>query len=743
MTGKHILTSILCVLSAVLALVISPSAWAACASPTGSAGEIIYNADDHIMQYCDNTDWISMGQYGAGGTSDCSSPARAPGTLLYNQDKLIMQYCNGANWVGLSAETSLESGLVGYWKLDEGSGTTTADSSGTGNNGTLTNMDPGTDWVSGYVDGALDFDGSNDYVSVPDDPSLDITGSFTLSAWIKPSSVSAAWATIVVKGYAYLIQLNYDKLNIAIHNGSWSEMATDSVFSVDTWYHVVGVYDDTTSAFTIYIDGREIKTGAASFAPDADNTSLSIGQSSQGAERFPGIIDDVRVYNRALSASEAALLFRTTSNVTSAPSTGLVAHWPFDDASGTIATDATGNGSDGTLTNGPQWTTAGMLGGAIDFNGDSTDDDYVLVPYQAINEPTVEMTYSAWIYLRTNSWGRWIISRNRGTNGFIVDNTHFLKFFLYTGGTTHSLNSPNAFPLNVWTHVAGVYDGSEVALYMNGKKVDSEAASGGQWTPHKDIEIGWDSISNYPAEDFDGYIDDVRIYDTGLTASEIQQLYFYRELGSCTNPTGRESSIIYNEDEDILQYCNGIEWVAIGKVPPPPCGHYPSPGDICEDSAVYVGSIGSKRLYVTQESISTGISWNDGTSSWTTTNATSMTDGAYNTNILANLADAGAPYKAADLCESYAGCSPLGGCPTDWYLPSRDELVLVMQNRAAINSSIGGPSAPGWSPSDIPDVLHWSSSETGNSWASSVNGSGTISDNGKNNPFDVRCVRSE
>lgn len=80
-------------------------------------------------------------------------------------------------------------GLVGYWSFDDARGSMATDFSGNNNDGTLTNMDQATDWVSGKKGGALDFDGSDDYVDTGDTTNYQ-TGSFTLSAWIKPDDVS-------------------------------------------------------------------------------------------------------------------------------------------------------------------------------------------------------------------------------------------------------------------------------------------------------------------------------------------------------------------------------------------------------------------------------------------------------------------------------------------------------------------------------------------------------------------------
>src|SRR5438128_9156769 len=88
-------------------------------------------------------------------------------------------------------------GLVGYWKFDESTGTTAIDSSGLGNNGTLTN---GPTWTAGKVNGALSFDGTNDYVELPNEASFNFTNNFAVSVWMKTPGFAKPWASLVSKG---------------------------------------------------------------------------------------------------------------------------------------------------------------------------------------------------------------------------------------------------------------------------------------------------------------------------------------------------------------------------------------------------------------------------------------------------------------------------------------------------------------------------------------------------------------
>ena len=95
------------------------------------------------------------------------------------------------------ASHDLARGLVGRWTFDEGKGTIAHDSSGRGNHGTVMG---GAKWAEGRIGGALEFDGQDDFVSIPNESRFDITGSITISAWIRVESFTKVWQSIVTKG---------------------------------------------------------------------------------------------------------------------------------------------------------------------------------------------------------------------------------------------------------------------------------------------------------------------------------------------------------------------------------------------------------------------------------------------------------------------------------------------------------------------------------------------------------------
>src|SRR6266536_5127219 len=220
-----------------------------------------------------------------------------------------------------------EDGLVGWWKLDDGTGTNALDSSGLGNHGTLLN---GPTWVSGILGGALSFDGSNDYVEVPYSASLNITSAVTLSAWISQDALVAGNKEIIFKGADALntsSRVNYGLRATASGKIAFVYRdAADTIFPVyqtataviaaATTYHVAVVHTFGNGGATkIYLNGVSQSAswtqGTGNETPMTASKPLwlgSIQSSGVPVNYWNGDLDDVRVYNRALSATEIASL---------------------------------------------------------------------------------------------------------------------------------------------------------------------------------------------------------------------------------------------------------------------------------------------------------------------------------------------------------------------------------------------------------------------------------------------------
>jgi len=515
-------------------------AHAACASPAGVEGQIVYNGSYHVLQYCDNLNvWNAMGQNPGSGGAGCSGPSGVEGQLMYNESYHILQYCDGTNWrPATSSPVSYNTGIVGWWKFDDGSSgttpTTAADSSGNGNTGTLVNAPTWT--TSGKINDALFFNGTSQDVSIPDSASLEPGNNYTIAAWVNAASLSGSSTnTILEKPYATTHQSFHIFFNPSFgffnDNGSTTGYLNSWITpAIGTWHYYAAVVSGST--VTLYIDGSQVAQSTTFPATTAyDATPVGIG-ADPGAEYCNCTIDDVRIWNRALSASEVQALYDATAGQDY--TTGLVGWWKLDDgSSGTTpltATDSSGNGNTGTLTNGPTWTT-GKIGNALTFNGTS---QYVSVPAAALPS---DNTFTASLWFKTTASGVLMSEQDAAVGG---TPTHFDPFLyvettgvLHGGifaGTTPSLVTSAAVNDGNW-HNAALVVNSFQTLYVDGALIGT--FSGAPEGPYAYVYLGtgyaggaWPNTNNSWFY-FNGTIDDVRIYNRALSAVDIAGLYQY------------------------------------------------------------------------------------------------------------------------------------------------------------------------------------------------------------------------
>jgi hypothetical protein len=174
---------------------------------------------------------------------------------------------------------------------------------------------------------ALLLDG-NDYLSVADHTDLDITGAITVVARAKVNTFNTSWQAIVCKGdSAWRLHRHSSDNTVAFGTAGLSNIDLQSATSINDgqWHHIAGVYDGSANKY-VYLDGVEDATIGATGSISANNFALGIGDNTENLTRgWIGLIDDVRVYNRALSPSEIADLYAGV-HITS----GLVAYYPFD-----------------------------------------------------------------------------------------------------------------------------------------------------------------------------------------------------------------------------------------------------------------------------------------------------------------------------------------------------------------------------------------------------------------------------
>jgi hypothetical protein len=196
-------------------------------------------------------------------------------------------------------------GLIGAWGFDETSGTTAADSSGNGHTGTVA----GPVWTTpGKVGGALRFDGVNDWVTVADTAVLDVTTGLTMEAWVNPAAVGTGWRTVMLKeqpnNLIYALYAGNGAGRPAAHVFTTSDLGTNGTANtpLNAWTHLAATYDGAT--LRLFVNGTQVSSKAVTGSIRASTGVLRFGGNAVWSEWFNGLIDEARLYNRALTAAE-------------------------------------------------------------------------------------------------------------------------------------------------------------------------------------------------------------------------------------------------------------------------------------------------------------------------------------------------------------------------------------------------------------------------------------------------------
>jgi glucose/arabinose dehydrogenase len=202
-------------------------------------------------------------------------------------------------------DASAPPGLVAAYSFDEGDGNALLDRSGNGHNGVLS----GPTWsAAGRNGGALSFDGSNDSVRINDHNALDLTTGMTAEAWVSPSALGGAWRTLVLKEqaahmtYALYASTDSGRPTGQAYVGGERDARGPSALPTGAWTHLVTTYDGAT--VRLYVNGAEVRSLAAGGPMAASTGPLKLGGNAIWGEWYAGLMDDVRVYDRALTTSE-------------------------------------------------------------------------------------------------------------------------------------------------------------------------------------------------------------------------------------------------------------------------------------------------------------------------------------------------------------------------------------------------------------------------------------------------------
>ena len=420
------------------------------------------------------------------------------------------------------------SGLVSYWRLGETSGTTAADGKGS-NTGTYTNGVTlgSTGAIAGDTNKSATFDGVNDFVNVPDSLSLKPATQISVEAWVKPNAGVPTYASVATKTTLNTWSDGYGMYAWSGGIDFWVNDDANDVFTAaiptTTWSHVVGTYNGST--VRIYLNGVLAQSFSYSAVLVHAVTPLKIGDASgTGNYHWPGGLDDVAVYNTALSATTIQNHFRCGQSYRDVvlDTAGLLSYWRLGEVADAVAFDRKGT-VNGTYTNGVTQGVAGALTASGDTASsfDGTNDHVWLGDPASVKvaNPSVD----AWV--KTGD-ADGMIFRVRWYGYYLWITGGKAQFgFNDSGGVGHNATSAASVNDNAWHHLAGTYDGTTVRVYVDGVQAGSVAASAAVYYPggSNGIAIGRDG--NADAAYLAGTIDEVAVYDRALTATEVKRHY--------------------------------------------------------------------------------------------------------------------------------------------------------------------------------------------------------------------------
>jgi hypothetical protein len=452
------------------------------------------------------------------------------------------------------------SGLVGWWPFNGNAN----DESGNGNNGTVNGATLTAD-RNGNANAAYSFDGVNDLIRIGHQNQLNLIGDFSISIWCNIAQIPTSnnnhilvckrddngncCSPNVPYGFYITYQVTQAPQNYKMpgcqfaNSGNYSFSNSNNIISINTWQHLMYTFSNDT--LNIYQNSILMHTEYFPSSNRSANTSdLLFGSVNRnvGAEWLNGLLDDIGIWNRALTQQEITNLYTSSTPSPCNPlaanlTNGLVGYWPFCGN----ANDESGNGNNGTV-NGVTLTTDrfGNVDAAYSFDGNG---DYIRISHSNELRLSGNFSISAWVSPSNLNTFNSILSKASNDQSFVSGwvwgysnftqpaKLHFQGSPLFTNVSISNLG--NSLSLNSWKNVIVTYDSTTSILkyYLDNIKIDSFLIGYDFTNSLLDLFIGNHFQNNDPSlqvqtnGSFLGQIDDICIWNRALTQNEITQLY--------------------------------------------------------------------------------------------------------------------------------------------------------------------------------------------------------------------------
>lgn len=426
--------------------------------------------------------------------------------------------------------------LSGYWRLGETSGTT-ANAAAGAVNGTYSGAY--TLGVSGGIAGdanaAVRLSGG--YVDMGDNLDSTGTASFSLEAWVRPTTIDATSRRIVSKALGGL-----QGYELFVNSGSGLQFqriagATNTVSAsappLNSWSHVVATYDGTT--MRLYVNGSLASSAASALSLVDNAAAFRVGNSALGTDGWAGDLDDVAVYGGVLNGTQVQNHFECGHRYRDVVlgTSGLQSYWRLGESSGVTAFDSTG-AVNGAHNLGPTLGGAGATTHPNDATSFDGVDDFVDFGDVHDFAGTSSFTIEGWINRGTVGEAdkfRWIATKmsiidpRDGWAVLVAPDTsgtpQRIVLERIVAGTSNTVASTTTTVAGTWYHFAATYDGSTMRIYVNGALEASTASA--LSLPNTTFPMRMSSAAPPSVHRFHGRIDEIAVYNVALSATQIAE----------------------------------------------------------------------------------------------------------------------------------------------------------------------------------------------------------------------------